>query len=73
VLRRYFKEGKLSTPIADRHVEDKFIDLSPDERSLYDERPETTALRFDQRPQNPQGPVDLGARLDDSAPTSTTQ
>ena len=36
VLRRYFKEGKLSTPIADRHVEDRFIDLSPDERSLYD-------------------------------------
>ena len=36
VLRRYFKEGKLSTPIADRHVEDRFIDLSPHERSLYD-------------------------------------
>jgi SNF2 family DNA or RNA helicase len=36
VLRRYFKEGKLSTPIADRHVEDRFIDLSPDESSLYD-------------------------------------
>jgi SNF2 family DNA or RNA helicase len=36
LLRRYFKEGKLSTTIADRHVEDRFIDLSPDERSLYD-------------------------------------
>lgn len=36
VLRRYFKEGKISTPIADRHVEDRFIDLSPNERSLYE-------------------------------------
>jgi hypothetical protein len=36
VLRRYFKEGKLSTPIADRQVEDRFIELSSDERSLYD-------------------------------------
>ena len=36
LLRRYFKEGKISTPIADRHVEDRFIDLSPDERALYE-------------------------------------
>ncbi len=35
-LRRYFKEGKITTPIADREVEDQFIDLSADERALYD-------------------------------------
>jgi len=33
LLRRYFKEGKISTPIADRRVEDRFIDLSPDGRT----------------------------------------
>ncbi|MCI0431035.1 MAG: SNF2-related protein [Rhodospirillales bacterium] len=37
LLRRYYKAGKLSTPIADRQIEDRFIDLSPDERRLYDE------------------------------------
>ena len=36
LLRRYFKEGKMSTPIADRKVADQFIDLSTDERALYD-------------------------------------
>jgi SNF2 family DNA or RNA helicase len=35
LLRRYFKAGKLSTPIADRDVRDEFIDLSGDERLLY--------------------------------------
>lgn len=36
LLRRYFKEGKLSTPIADRRVHDDFIGLTPDERRVYD-------------------------------------
>lgn len=36
LLRKYFKAGKLSTPIADRCVEDRFLDLSADERMLYD-------------------------------------
>jgi superfamily II DNA or RNA helicase len=35
LLRRYFKAGKLSTPIADRRVEDRFIDMSSMERALY--------------------------------------
>jgi SNF2 family DNA or RNA helicase len=35
LLRRYFKAGKLSTPIANRKVEDRFIRLSPDEFELY--------------------------------------
>jgi SNF2 family DNA or RNA helicase/regulator of RNase E activity RraB len=36
LLRHYYRAGKISTPIADRKVEDRFIDLSPAERSLYD-------------------------------------
>ena len=37
LLRRYHKAGKLSTPIADRDVQDRFIDLSPEERRVYEE------------------------------------
>ncbi len=37
LLRRYFKAGMLSTPIATRRVEDSFIALSPEERELYDD------------------------------------
>ena len=36
LLRRYFKAGRLTTPIADRRVEDRFIDLSPAERTVYE-------------------------------------
>ncbi|MEK0082317.1 DEAD/DEAH box helicase [Benzoatithermus flavus] len=36
LLRKYYKAGKLSTRIADRRVEDRFIDLSPDERAVYE-------------------------------------
>ena len=35
LLRRYFKAGMLSTPIAERRVEDSFIDMTPAERALY--------------------------------------
>lgn len=35
LLRRYFKAGKLSTPIADRDVHDEFIDLTAEERLIY--------------------------------------
>ena len=33
LLRRYFKAGLLSTPIADRRVEDQFLEMTPDERA----------------------------------------
>ena len=36
LLRRYAKEGMLDTAIADRQVEDHFIDMSEAERELYD-------------------------------------
>ena len=36
LLRRYFQAGMLSTPIAERRVEDRFIDLSAAERELYE-------------------------------------
>ena len=36
LLRRYAKEGMLDTAIADRAVEDHFIDMSVAERELYD-------------------------------------
>jgi SNF2 family DNA or RNA helicase len=37
LLRRYFKAGKLSTPVATRRVEDRFITLSMEESELYRE------------------------------------
>ena len=36
LLRRYAREGMLDTAIADRKVEDHFIDMSEAERELYD-------------------------------------
>jgi SNF2 family DNA or RNA helicase len=37
LLRRYFKAGKLSTPVATRQVEDRFIPLSTEEGVLYNQ------------------------------------
>ncbi|MCH9053720.1 MAG: DEAD/DEAH box helicase, partial [Proteobacteria bacterium] len=36
LLRRYYKAGKITMRIADREVEDVFIDLSDAERTLYE-------------------------------------
>ncbi len=36
LLRRYFQAGMLSTLIADRRVEDRFLDMTPLERELYE-------------------------------------
>lgn len=36
LLRRYYRAGKISTPIADRHVEDRFITMSAAERAAYE-------------------------------------
>ena len=37
LLRAYFKAGKISTRIADRDVVDRFVEMTPPERILYDE------------------------------------
>ncbi|MCY4382896.1 MAG: SNF2-related protein [Nitrospinae bacterium] len=52
LLRRYFKEGMLSTPIADRRVEDQFIEMTPDERALYDAVEEYIASTYNQADAN---------------------
>lgn len=36
LLRQYFKAGKMTAKIADRDVRDEFIDLSDDEREIYE-------------------------------------
>ena len=36
LLRRYFKNGLISTPIADRDVDDRFLKMSDDERHIYE-------------------------------------
>ena len=36
LLRRYFKAGMISTPIADREVRDVFIEMTPHEQGLYE-------------------------------------
>ncbi|MDE0055392.1 MAG: SNF2-related protein [Gammaproteobacteria bacterium] len=36
LLRRYFREGMLATPIADRDVKDRFIDMTNAETALYE-------------------------------------
>jgi len=36
LLRRYFKAGKLKSPVARREVKDHFLDMSSEERALYD-------------------------------------
>ena len=52
LLRRYFKEGMLSTPIADRRVEDRFIEMTSDERALYDAVEEYIASTYNQASAN---------------------
>ncbi|MFO1357160.1 DEAD/DEAH box helicase [Plasticicumulans sp.] len=37
LLRQYFRAGKLDTPIAERDVRDRFVEMSPAERALYEE------------------------------------
>ena len=48
LLRRYFKAGMLSTPIAGRQVEDRFVDLTAAERALYEELEEYIASTYNQ-------------------------
>ena len=48
LLRRYYKAGMLSTPIADRRVEDRFLEMTHDERALYDAVEDYIASTYNQ-------------------------
>ena len=48
LLRAYFKAGKLTTRIADRHVDDRFIQLSLEERTIYDAVEDYIATTYNQ-------------------------
>jgi SNF2 family DNA or RNA helicase len=48
LLRKYYKAGLLTTPIADRHVEDRFIDMSLPERELYEAVEDYIATTYNQ-------------------------
>ena len=48
LLRRYFKEGMISTPIADRQVEDRFLQMTNEERALYDAVEDYIASTYNQ-------------------------
>ena len=48
LLRRYFKAGMLSTRIAERRVEDRFIDLTTAERELYGAVEDYVATTYNQ-------------------------
>ena len=48
LLRRYFKAGMLSTPIARRRVEDRFIDMTTTERDLYEAVEDYIASTYNQ-------------------------
>ena len=36
LLRRYFREGMMTTPIAERRVEDRFVEMTGEERAICD-------------------------------------
>jgi SNF2 family DNA or RNA helicase len=36
LLRRYYQAGQITTRVADRDVRDEFIELTPDERAVYE-------------------------------------
>lgn len=48
LLRRYYKAGKLKTRIADRRVEDRFINLTTEERAIYDAVEDYIASTYNQ-------------------------
>ncbi|MFW6213769.1 MAG: SNF2-related protein [Spirochaetota bacterium] len=46
LLRMYYEQGKISTPIAKRNVHDEFIQMSDEERSVYDQLEEYITTTF---------------------------
>ena len=48
LLRGYYKAGTLTTPIADRRVEDRFLKMTAEERALYDAVEDYIASTYNQ-------------------------
>jgi superfamily II DNA or RNA helicase len=48
LLRRYYKAGRITTPIADRDVRDEFIEMSREEREVYEAVEEYVATTYNQ-------------------------
>ena len=48
LLREYHRRGLLTTRIADREVDDRFVEMSADERALYEAVEEYIATTYDQ-------------------------
>lgn len=48
LLRRYFRKGLLDTRIADRNVKDRMLDMTPEERSLYEAVEDYIASTYNQ-------------------------
>ena len=48
LLRRYHEKGLLATPIAERRVEDRFVEMTVGERALYDAVEDYIATTYNQ-------------------------
>ena len=48
LLRRYHSRGLLATPVAERRVEDRLVEMSADERGLYDAVEDYVASTYNQ-------------------------
>ncbi len=48
LLRRYFREGMMTTPIAERRVEDRFLEMTGGERAIYDAVEDYIATAYSQ-------------------------
>ena len=48
LLHRYHEKGLLATPIAERRVEDRFVEMTVDERALYDAVEDYIATTYNQ-------------------------
>ena len=48
MLRRYHEKGLLATPIAERRVEDRFVEMTASERGLYDAVEDYVATTYNQ-------------------------
>ena len=57
LLRRYFKEGKIDTPIADREVRDESVDMTPAERAVYEAVEDYISTTYNQASPNARNAV----------------